>query len=66
MESKTCDDLSSWHMINFKDLKLGDRIGGGGVGVVYNGFWKGEPVAIKVCVIFVLIIRVLMLRTGTF
>jgi serine/threonine protein kinase len=40
-------DDASWTHINFKDLELGERIGGGGVGVIYSGYFGGERVALK-------------------
>lgn len=46
MESKNNDD--GWAHIDFdKELEVGDRIGGGGVGVIYKGWFKNEPVALK-------------------
>ena len=30
-------DHVGWSQINFRDIQLGERIGGGGVGVIYNG-----------------------------
>ena len=50
MESKSGeskDAENSWTVIDFNELEVGDRIGGGGVGVVYKGWWKNQPVAIK-------------------
>ncbi|CAN0179444.1 unnamed protein product, partial [Ectocarpus fasciculatus] len=32
----------------FDKLELGELIGGGGFGQVYQGVWRGTPVAIKV------------------
>jgi serine/threonine protein kinase len=51
-EGKSGDDehsneLSSWQHIDFKDIELGQRIGGGGIGVIYKGWWKDEQVALK-------------------
>ena len=43
-----CDGgLVGWANINFNEIELGDRIGGGGVGIIYKGWWKDEPVALK-------------------
>jgi serine/threonine protein kinase len=39
--------LASWQLIDFSEIELGERIGGGGVGVIYKGFWKDQPVALK-------------------
>lgn len=36
-----------WDHIDFDEIELGERIGGGGVGIVYNGWFKGQPVALK-------------------
>lgn len=44
------DDLNSipeWADVDFNEVELGDRIGGGGVGIVYRGWWKGSSVALK-------------------
>lgn len=41
------DDGGGWTNIDFGDIELEDQIGGGGVGIVYNGRYKGEPVALK-------------------
>lgn len=38
---------SDWKNVDFSEIELGDRIGGGGVGIVYKGWWKDEPVALK-------------------
>lgn len=48
--SKEADNecaLQGWANINFNEIELGDRIGGGGVGIIYKGWWKDEPVALK-------------------
>mmetsp|Transcript_12146 Transcript_12146/g.15907 ORF Transcript_12146/g.15907 Transcript_12146/m.15907 type:complete len:350 (+) Transcript_12146:107-1156(+) len=37
----------NWKTITFDEVEIGSRIGGGGVGVVYNGWYKDEPVALK-------------------
>lgn len=36
-----------WTEIPFKDLELGSQIGGGGVGIVYSGWYQDESVALK-------------------
>lgn len=41
------DTIPDWADIDFKEIELGDRIGGGGVGVVYQGWWRGQSVALK-------------------
>lgn len=38
---------SSSYQIPYEDLEVQDQIGGGGFSLVYRGFWKGTPVAIK-------------------
>ena len=41
------EKVGGWEHINFDEIDLGDRIGGGGVGIVYNGWFRGRPVALK-------------------
>ena len=43
------DDESSrgWDNIEFSEIEIGEKIGGGGVGVIYNGWYRGEAVALK-------------------
>lgn len=42
------DSEGSWNHIDFdKSIELGDRIGGGGVGVIYKGWFGDKPVALK-------------------
>jgi len=36
-----------WNNIDFSEIEMGDRIGGGGVGVIYKGWYKNEAVALK-------------------
>ena len=31
------DDDASWSNIDFNEIELGDRIGGGGAGIIYQG-----------------------------
>ncbi len=38
---------SRWRSIEFHELDIVDRIGGGGLGVVHNGFWNNQAVDIK-------------------
>jgi serine/threonine protein kinase len=52
-ESKCDDDespssvLSSWALIDFDDITVGKFIAGGGAGVIHEGIYKGERVALK-------------------
>lgn len=39
-----------WKDISFEDIELGNRIGGGGVGVVYEGWLGNKAVALKTLV----------------
>ena len=39
-----------WESIKFRDIVVAEQIGGGGVGIVYKGFYNGEPVALKTLV----------------
>ncbi|KAF0710134.1 Aste57867_5585 [Aphanomyces stellatus] len=36
-----------WKNIPFADLTVGEKIGGGGVGIVHRGKYRGRPVALK-------------------
>jgi serine/threonine protein kinase len=48
MESKESkEDDGAWEHIEFKELEVGERIGGGGVGVIYKGWFRNQPVALK-------------------
>lgn len=38
---------STWYHADRSEVELGERIGGGGVGVIYHGYFRGEPVALK-------------------
>lgn len=48
-DTKECDSnsLPSWANVPFSEIELGERISGGGVGIIYHGWWKGQPVALK-------------------
>eukprot|EP00957_Ditylum_brightwellii_P043450 3294207-Ditylum_brightwellii.AAC.1 len=40
--------VSCWKQINFDDeIELGKQIGGGGSGIIYKGWYRGKPVALK-------------------
>ena len=42
------DDIGGWENIDFnKDIEMGEKIGGGGIGVIYKGWFRDEPVALK-------------------
>lgn len=41
------DLLPSWALIDFRELEIQDRIGGGGIGVIYKGRFRDGTVAIK-------------------
>jgi serine/threonine protein kinase len=55
MSSKYDDDrdysannsIPTWANVPFHEIEVGDRIGGGGVGIIYRGTWKRKPVALK-------------------
>lgn len=47
MEGKSDSDYGKWKHIEFNELELGDRIGGGGVGVIYRGYFGNTQVALK-------------------
>ncbi|KXZ43570.1 hypothetical protein GPECTOR_87g433 [Gonium pectorale] len=38
---------STSYQIPYEELEVQDQIGGGGFSLVYRGFWRGTPVAIK-------------------
>jgi serine/threonine-protein kinase CTR1 len=52
-EEKAADEIdedaggAGWTEIDYADIELLDNIGGGGVGLVYNGRYQGEDVALK-------------------
>ena len=39
--------LTGWANVDFNELELGEQIGGGGVGIIYKGWWKDKPVGLK-------------------
>lgn len=39
--------LMGWANVDFADIELGERIGGGGVGIIYKGWFREKPVALK-------------------
>lgn len=47
LDEKDSDELGGWAHIEFEDIEMGERIGGGGVGVIYDGYYRGKPVALK-------------------
>ena len=38
---------SAWQSIEFDQIELNEQIGGGGVGLVYKGYFEDSPVALK-------------------
>ena len=36
-----------WEVADMDDVEIGERIGGGGFAIVYEGYWKGRHVALK-------------------
>ena len=36
-----------WEVADMDDVDIGERIGGGGFAIVYEGYWKGRHVALK-------------------
>lgn len=47
MSESKCEDLPGWCHIDMNDIEIGDRIGGGGAGIIYKGWLRDEPVALK-------------------
>lgn len=39
--------IPNWANIPFHEVQLEERIGGGGVGIIYRGTWRNKPVAVK-------------------
>lgn len=39
--------LPGWAQIEFSELTVGEKIGGGGIGIIYQGRFRGQDVAIK-------------------
>jgi serine/threonine protein kinase len=39
--------LVGWENVDFAEIELGEQIGGGGVGLIYKGWWKDKPVGLK-------------------
>jgi serine/threonine protein kinase len=46
-ENDMNNTIPEWANVSFDELEVGERIGGGGVGIVYQGYWKGKAVALK-------------------
>ena len=46
-DEATVDDGGGWKEIAFEELEVGRQIGGGGVGIVYDGWWGEKPAALK-------------------
>ncbi len=43
-------DAQQWEDVDFADVTLGKKLGGGGFAIVYTGTWKGQSVALKTLV----------------
>lgn len=43
-------DQGNWENIEFDQIEIGEQIGGGSVGLVHRGLYKGKPVALKTLV----------------
>lgn len=41
------NNAEGWRQIAFSEIEVGERIGGGGVGVIYSGWFNNENVALK-------------------
>lgn len=42
--------LCSWKAISYDEIELGEQLGGGSMGLVHRGTYKGKPVAVKTLV----------------
>ncbi len=40
-------ESDGWANVEFSEIELGERIGGGGVGIIYKGWFRDQPVALK-------------------
>ena len=36
-----------WRQIDFSEIELGEQVGGGGIGVIYRGWFNNQQVALK-------------------
>ena len=47
--SESKSEAAPWKHFKFEDIELGEIIGGGGVGIIYTGWIKGqnETIALK-------------------
>lgn len=56
----SAEEKYAWKAIDFKDVKIGKRIGGGGVGIIYQGQYRNCRVALKtlVCIPWISVIYV--------
>ena len=43
-------NAQQWEDVDFADVTLGKKLGGGGFAIVYTGTWKGQNVALKTLV----------------
>lgn len=49
-EAEVTPPGKGWQDIDFAELDVGPKIGGGGFAIVHRGEWKGETVALKTMV----------------
>lgn len=47
VKSPSPSDGTPWEVADMDDVEIGERIGGGGFAIVYEGYWKGQHVALK-------------------
>ena len=51
MTSESKSDVA-WRQFRIDEIELGDVIGGGGVGIIYNGWVKGKKDAVALKTLF--------------
>lgn len=49
-EQQPQSELCSWKAISYDEIELGEHLGGGSMGLVHRGTYKGDPVAVKTLV----------------
>ena len=50
VEPQQQSGLCSWNAISDDEIDLGEQLGGGSMGLVHRGTYKGRPVAVKTLV----------------